>query len=156
MLGKILPFLFLLAGAATGIGGGYLFVPPSGHEALPDETGERENTPAADAEAEFIKMNNQFVVPVTETDRIAALVVLSLSLEAEPGQREAIYEREPKLRDAFLRILFDHANMGGFAGAFTAADRLEPLRAALREAAQAEFGPAIRDVLITEIARQDT
>ena len=47
---------------------------------------------------------------------------------------------EPKLRDVFLQVLFDHANMGGFRGAFTRSDVLEPLRTALREAAQKHLG----------------
>ena len=80
------------------------------------------------ARPEYVKLNNQFVVPVVEDGRVAAMVVLSLSLEVEAGNTEAVYQREPKLRDAFLQVLFDHANVGGFCGSFT--DGVEPGRAA--------------------------
>ena len=100
-------------------------------------------------------MNNQFVVPVVSGDRVQALVVLSLSLEVPAGQKDAIYAREPKLRDSFLQVMFDHANVGGFDGAFTNANNLDVLRSALREVAQKDMGDQISDVLIIEIARQD-
>ena len=103
----------------------------------------------------YVKLNNQFVVPVVERDELSALVVMSLSLEAVEGMSDRIYALEPKLRDALLQVLFDHANMGGFRGAFTRSDVMIPLRTALREAAQRELGPDIVDVLIMEISRQD-
>jgi hypothetical protein len=83
------------------------------------------------------------------------MVVISLSLEAKAGMSNQVYSMEPKLRDAFLQVLFDHANMGGFEGAFTRSDLLMPLRTALREAARRELGKGITDVLIMEIARQN-
>lgn len=104
---------------------------------------------------DYVKMNNQFVVPVVAAQRVEALVVISLSIEAEPALRDQIYAREPKVRDAFLQVLFDHSNMGGFQGAFTRASNLEILRTALTDVAKAEFGPGIRSVLIVDIARQD-
>ena len=113
------------------------------------EDGEDPNAP------EFIKLNNQFVVPVVAAGRVEALVVLTLSLETALGLREAIYNREPKLRDAFLQVLFDHSNMGGFQGAFTRSNNLDVLRRALLEVAQREFGPNVFNVLIVDIARQD-
>ncbi len=84
------------------------------------------------------------------------MVVLSLSLEVSAGNAEAVYAREPRLRDAFLQALFDHANTGGFRGAFTDGSNLVILRRALKEKATALLGGMVRDVLITEIARQDT
>lgn len=58
-----------------------------------------------DGAPEYVKMNNQFVVPVVEGGRVAAMVVLSLSLEVDAGNTEAVYQREPKLRDVFLQAL---------------------------------------------------
>ena len=66
-----------------------------------------------------------------------------------------VYEREPKLRDAFLRVMFDHANAGGFDGAFTNSNQMDVLRRALREVAQKTIGPTASDVLILDIVRQD-
>lgn len=104
---------------------------------------------------EYVKMNNQFVVPVVDEGRVAAMVVLSLSLEVEAGNTEAVYQREPKLRDAFLQVLFDHANVGGFSGSFTDGSNLVVLRTSLKEAASLVLGTMVSDILITDIARQD-
>ena len=104
---------------------------------------------------EYVKMNNQFVVPVVEEGRVTAMVVLSLSLEVTTGSTEAIYAREPRLRDAFLQVLFDHANVGGFSGSFTDGANLVVLRNSLKESAILTMGTVVTDVLITDIARQD-
>ena len=82
-------------------------------------------------------------------------MVLSLSLETVPGLTETVFAHEPKLRDLFLQVMFDHANMGGFQGAFTQSSNLETLRRALREVAQAQLGPDVTNVLIVDIVRQD-
>ncbi len=105
---------------------------------------------------EFVKLNNQFVVPVVREGLVRSLVVLSISLEVAPGTRETVFATEPKLRDAFLRVLFDHATAGGFDGAFTSPTNLRTLRMSLSEAAHAVLGSRVSDVLITEMVRQDT
>lgn len=157
---KLLPLILLLVGIGAGVGAGVFLRPepePIPHTDDPVETAD--STVAEDAESdvehEYVKMNNQFVVPVVKEDSVQALVVMSLSVEVPAGQKDAIYSREPKLRDSFLQVLFDHANVGGFDGAFTNANNLAVLRAALREAAQKDMGDQITDVLIVEIARQD-
>ncbi|PCH74978.1 MAG: flagellar basal body-associated protein FliL [Rhodobacteraceae bacterium] len=162
MIAKIVPLIFLLAGIGGGIGTAMFLSPPvdqqSGMETAPPEKPEgSDHETATDSGTEFVKMSNQFVIPVVENNSIAALVVISLSLETRPGISEEIYNREPKLRDAFLRTLFEHANMGGFKGAFfTRTETLDLLRTALREVAQEEMGPDILNVLIMDIIRQDT
>ncbi len=80
---------------------------------------ESDPSAATRSEVEYVKLNNQFVVLVMEGAEIQSLVILSLSVEVAAGQAELVYAREPKLRDTFLRVLFDHANMGGFDGPFT-------------------------------------
>ncbi len=104
---------------------------------------------------DYVKLSNQFVVPVVEDGRVSAMVILSLSLEVAPGTTEAVYAREPRLRDTFLQVLFDHANAGGFRGAFTDGANLILLRRALREAGTAVLGEDLREVLISDIVRQD-
>jgi hypothetical protein len=83
-------------------------------------------------------------------------VILSLSLEIAQGNRERVYEMEPKLRDGFLSVLFNHANAGGFRGAFTQSGNLEALRRALLESAHKALGPEVSDILIADIVRQDS
>lgn len=100
-------------------------------------------------------MNNQFVIPVLKDGNMAALVVLSISLEVTPGGKEATFQREPKLRDAFNQVLFDHANSGGFDGVFTNSNKMVVLRDSLYEVAQKVAGPVVQDILINNIVRQD-
>lgn len=172
--------LLALAGLGGGVGAG-LFLRPAaeaGDHAAADEAGHAAEPPAtedahgdsaakkghgsvdpsdhAEGGPEYVKMNNQFVVPVVEDGRVDALVVLSLSLEVASGNTEAVYLREPKLRDAFLQVMFDHANVGGFSGSFTDGSNLIVLRTSLKEAAAMILGTTVRDVLITDIARQDS
>ncbi len=166
MLAKLLPIILLLVGTGGGIGAGLFLMPtPDAHSQDADHASDDgdpvpmmdDHGNEIDPEAtEFLKMGNQFVIPVVQKDVISSLVVVSLSLETKVGANEEIYAREPKLRDAFLRVLFDHANMGGFHGAFTNAETLDLLRAALRRVAQKELGDDIVDVLIVDILRQDS
>lgn len=163
MLRKLLPVILAIVGLGGGVGAGLFLRPPPSPEdqATADhkaEVAEAEGETEAPEEGgpEYVKMNNQFVVPVVERGRVAAMVVLSLSLEVDAGSTEAVYQREPKLRDVFLQVLFDHANVGGFSGSFTDGSNLITLRTSLKEAAGTILGPAVRDVLITDIARQDS
>ncbi|MDE4172948.1 flagellar basal body-associated FliL family protein [Phaeobacter sp. PT47_59] len=160
MLSKLLPVILLIVGVGAGIGAGIVLAPApepemaaahDGPKAEPEES-DPENQPA---EHEFIKLPNQFIVPVVERDALTSMVVVTLSLETKAGMAEKIRMYEPKLRDVFLQVLFDHANMGGFRGAFTRSDVMNPLRTALREAAQQQLGKDVYDVLIMDITRQD-
>ena len=172
---RLLPLFLALLGLLAGGGAGFLLRPPAEEPApIPpcgdvtaaaDESaagqadGAEAEGAATDPEAppthEYVKLNNQFVVPVVEEGQVAALVVLSISLEVTPGMTEQVYAREPRLRDGFLRVLFDHANAGGFGGAFTQSNNMEILRGALLEVARKSLGAAVSDVLIIDIVRQD-
>jgi hypothetical protein len=165
--------LFLRPGSADGMpGDGAHAAAGDGHaaEAAAPEDGHGETEAAghgAEAAAEgdghgetstepdYVRLNNQFIVPVLEEGRVSATVVLSLSLEVPPGGTEAVYAREPRLRDAFLQVLFDHANAGGFRGVFTDGANLVVLRGALKEAARKVMGDDVTDVLISDLVRQD-
>jgi hypothetical protein len=164
----ILPLILLLVGVGGGIGAGLMLTAApeddlmvenacgDGH-AIAEDTQETNPSfrPVALEEREYARMNNQFVVPVVMNERVAALVVMSLSIEVETGGQEAVFSHEPKLRDAFLQVMFDHANMGGFNGAFTASSNMRLLREALKDAADRTMEGHISDVLIVEIVRQD-
>lgn len=166
-MGKILPIIFALIGVGAGIGAGVMLksehkedvvdcVPRNDDSqhitklAVPDEHGDSE-----EATTEFVKMHNQFVIPVVDDGKMAALVVLSISIEVMPGGKEATFQREPKLRDAFNQVLFDHANSGGFDGVFTNSNKMVTLKNSLFEIARKVAGPVVKDVLIAELVRQD-
>ncbi len=167
-MGKILPILLALIGLGGGIGAG-IMLRPDPHVVEINPCGEGDATKVADAvdetgaasaeegapTSDFVKMNNQFVIPVVAKGQVKSLVVLSLSLEIALGGSEEFYKKEPKLRDAFLQVLFDHANLGGFDGVFTESTKLSGLRVALEEVAGKILNADVRDVLVTDIVRQD-
>lgn len=180
MLKIILPVVLAVIGLAGGGAAGYfLRPPPPPPEEVATEAGaEGEAAPAkpappkaapekaAEGEAaegeeaaptiEYVKLNNQFVIPVIKKGAVASLVVLSLSLEVTVGSTEKVYAAEPKLRDVLLQVLFDHANAGGFEGSFTDTANMTDLRRALTEASQSVLGDLVLNVLISDIARQDS
>ena len=157
-MAKLLPLILLIIGVAAGGGAGMVLKKPPEEcveESCPDEDVAAEDEGAEAEEPNYVRMKNQFVVPVVKNDRVQSLVVLDISLETEPGSEDLIYTREPKLRDGFLRVLFDHAHIGGFDGTFTESGRLSLLRVALLEAAQSVIGASVSDILITDIVRQE-
>ncbi|WP_372612832.1 flagellar basal body-associated protein FliL [Aquicoccus sp.] len=161
MLKTLIPLLLLMIGTGAGIGGGLYMrpVPPTDPPAedTADAPPERKvgHEDGAGPEQDYIKLNNQFIVPLVEGERVTSLVVLTLGVEIPSGQRERLYMMEPKVRDVFLQELFAHANRGGFRGAFTSAGNLGNLRNSLREAARNALGDLITDILIVDIVRQD-
>lgn len=165
-MGKLLPIICLMAGLAAGVGAGVILAPAGEVEKAEDKVdakadqGKQKNSKSGkddnEKTQEYLKLTKQFVVPVVAEDEISALVTMSLSLEVSPGIEDVFYEIEPKLRDRFLQVLFDHANSGGFNGAFTRSDNLTALRKALLEVAQKDLGQDVSQVLIMSVSRQDT
>jgi flagellar basal body-associated protein FliL len=165
---KLFPILFLLLGSGAGVAAG-IYLRPSEPEPEPSAVTEpdaeaevADTQPLHDAHQassdgkEYVKLSNQFVVPLVKDNRVSAMVVMTLSVEVSDGQAQIVYDKEPKLRDTILKVLFDHASIGGFDGDFTNVTTLENLRIKLRNASmQALGGDVVSDVLIFEIARQD-
>lgn len=160
----VLPILLAIVGLGIGSGAGFFLRP------APDPAAETEDAPEAHASGtpehinpedpttipEYVKMSNQFVIPVLRDGHVTAMVILALSLEVAHGTSDQVYAREPKLRDALLQVLFDHANAGGFDGDFTDGANMLPLRKALFEASVKTIGDNVKDILISDIARQDS
>jgi hypothetical protein len=129
------------------------------------ETGHAAEPPASEGEAapeggpagpEYVALQRQMIVPIVSEDQVISLVVMSLSIEVKAGYSNDVYNREPKLRDAFLQVLFRHANTGGFTGDFTSGEKMADLRRALNSAAAQVLGPVALQVLVTDILRQAT
>ena len=164
-MGKLIPIIMIILGVSAGAGAGLMLRPepeehdtalgPCGDVSAQAHTEASETTTEEPSTLEYVKLNNQFVVPVVTANRVNALVVISLSVEVSEGRKEEIYAREPKLRDAFLQVFFDHANNGGFKGTFTNSNNMDILRRALLETAHDITADLISDVLIMDIARQD-
>ncbi len=172
---KLLPIILLLLGAGGGVGAGLFLRPPAPEpeemvacaaETCPEEAPAVEAPAEGDASVaegeafsggpEYVALQRQMIVPIVNDDQVISLVVLSLSVEVQAGYANDVYDREPKLRDAFLQVLFRHANTGGFNGAFTSGEKMNDLRKALNGAAQQVLGAVAIQVLVTDILRQET
>ncbi len=173
----LLPILFVVIGLGAGVGAGMMLKPDPMADCKAMEMGEL----ALDAEAaaaceelraeakkmaeaakkdaavptSFASLKRQFVVPILKGEQVTALVVASLAIEVVEGSEEIVFDREPKLRDAFLEVLFVHAHSGGFDGEFTSPSAIGDLKGRLYETAEPIVGDVLRDVLLTEIVRQD-
>lgn len=168
MLKLVLFVVLALVAAGVGIGAGQYLHQKSASStpaAVEDPTVATKNAgeaplsnsaPNTAVETEFARLSNQFVVPVIKEERVNALVALTISLEVPLGRRDAVLAQEPKIQDAFLQVLFSHANSGGFLGSFTEAETVLTLRRALLEKGQSVLGADVVDVLITAMARQDS
>ena len=170
-MGKLIPLVLLILGSGAGYGAGLMVAPApttgnacaDGNACGPDvDTADDDAAQVpgdgrsdADGNKEFFALSSQFVIPVLERGKARALVVMALSLEVAEGSTSAVYALEPRLRDGMLQVLFDHANSGGFDGRYTETRRLDALRRALLESARSVAGKPVRDVLITELVRQE-
>ncbi|MEM9642033.1 MAG: flagellar basal body-associated FliL family protein [Pseudomonadota bacterium] len=161
-MGKILPLVLVLVGLSGGVGAGYLLKPVPEVCAADDtvcleKEAEAKETAESEAEVatEYAELNRQFIIPLLRGERVASLVVASLAVEVTEGETASVYDKEPKIRDAFLQIMFVHAHSGGFDGDFTSARSMKDLKTRLVEAAEPILGKVLKDVLITEIVRQD-
>ncbi|MCC5988429.1 MAG: flagellar basal body-associated protein FliL [Pararhodobacter sp.] len=163
----LIPLVLVLFGLAAGAGAGW-FMRASATADARDASGAAEGT-AADSAAGFaaassrpagggtesLQLSNQFMVPLVEEERVRAVVVIGLALEMAAGHGVTLSRHEARLRAGFLQALFDHANMGGFEGVFTSGETLLTLRRRLRDIAREELGDSLRDVLITDLMRQE-
>ena len=169
---KILVFLLAPLGLVGGLAAGHFAAPASIEEEPPVEAVEdahpqgdqehaqptpapRKHAPKPEGESDYAKLDKHFVVPIVEEESVASLVVVTLAIEVNKGATELVYLHEPKLRDEFLSVLFNHGRSGAFHGAFTERRNLDDLRASLNEAASYVLGDAARQVLLTSIVKQD-
>ncbi len=154
---KLIVPLIVFVAAAGGVAGGLAFKPKKEPcaEGDPCAEAEKEPAPAPEGASGYAELNRQFVIPILDQERVVALVVSSLAVEVAEGATETVFEREPKLRDAFLEVFFVHAHGGGFDGEFTSSRAIQELKDKLREAALPIMGAELRNVLITEIVRQE-
>lgn len=173
MIKKLFPIVLILIFGAAGIAAGLMLKPkpkethgemgPCGDDPnadkgkIADTAHVKDDSPKRpqDVSFDYVKLNNQFIVPVIKGDLVSSVAIVALSLEVKMGTKEQVYLVEPKLRDVFLQALFDHASLGGFDGAFATTENLIRMRRSLKERAVAVLGDIVNDVLVTDIARQD-
>ena len=109
----------------------------------------------AGADRDYVKIGRQIIIPVVNHGETQALMLFDLAIDVPRGMTERTYEAEPRLRDAFLRELFEMSYTGAFSSTYTDERVVEELRGKLRAAARRLLGDAVDDVLILDIMRQE-
>jgi flagellar protein FliL len=151
----ILPIVLGLVGLTGGAGAGWMLRPaPPPVEAEPLAEAPAFVPPPSGLET--LQLPNHFVVPVLGEGSVRSMMIMNLALELTPDHGITLARHEARMRSIFLQALFDHSNLGGFEGVYTSGEALLTLRRTLREAARAELGDVVHDVLITEILRQES
>ena len=171
---KLLPLLIALLGLAAGVGAGLALKPApevAAAECPPPAEGEAAAAPCETdpfapvkpaerkpaAELAYVPMDKPFVVPIFAGEKVTAMVVVSLSVETDTEGAHGVEAVKPRLRDGFLKVMFRHANSGGFDGSFTSGRKMDDLKSALLRTAHEVIPEAtVEEVLITEIARQES
>ena len=152
-MGRLLPILLVFLGVGVGLAAGVFLRPGAGEDERVSVAAEARQM-SQDADIGVHELDGQFVVPLVGDDGIGGIVLLHLALEIDQARGPSVAEQAPRLRSAFLQVLFDHANAGGFNGAFTSSVNLGNLRRALLESARKTLGgDVVSGVLITEIIR---
>lgn len=156
-----IPLLLGLLGGGAGVAAA-LFMPEAAkdHTEMPDAHKEV----AHEAEAHdggivaetYVKMPNQFIVPIVHDGAVRGMAVLSLSIGLTKDGEKNFKKKEPKLQGELLQVLFDFANAGAFDGAYTSGDKMQVLRQALLKKAKYVAGKDVGDLIINEILRQDS
>ncbi|WP_422048569.1 flagellar basal body-associated protein FliL [Shimia sp.] len=168
---KLLPIIMLLVGVGAGVGAGLALRPAPEPPAMDAEMADgaehadehdmkkemkkEEKADGPPKGREYVELVDQFIIPVVNDSSVTSLILITLTLEVDSGATERVFQAEPRIRGALLQAMFDHANIGGFNGAFTNSSKLEPLRQTFVEVAQKVYGDEISDVLIVQITRQD-
>ncbi|MBF5079339.1 hypothetical protein F1642_09785 [Paracoccus sp. NBH48] len=105
-------------------------------------------------EAAYFQFPTQFFVPLMRQGDLRDVMILTVTLQTDGANLQALSKKEHILRDALLRQLMIHANTGGFDGNFTADRNLVTLREGLLQAAKTATDAPVTAVLIEDIARQ--
>ena len=150
----ILPLIVIILGVAAGVGAGIFLRPAAvaGHAAAEAEASE-ENGDVT--ERSFVKIGRQTIVPVVNDGETQALMLFELAVDVPATNVDRVHEMEPRLRDAFLRELFQMSYTGAFLENFTENRIIEELRHNLTLAARKYLEDKQAEVLILDVMRQE-
>lgn len=105
-------------------------------------------------DANFMKFSRQFVVPVVSREARNGFMIFDIMIDVDPAILSTSYPLEPRLRDAFLRVLLDHAADGALERALRDADAMDELRGDLLLPARDILGEGANGILITDVGLQ--
>jgi len=116
-----------------------------------------EDTGSQGEPVSYVKVGRQTIIPVLEKGETKALMMFELAIDVASDQNDRALAMEPRLRDAFLRELFQMSYTGAFNDTFTEDRVIDELRRNLVRAAEEHLGKeAVNDVLILDVMRQNT
>lgn len=148
---KIAALLLLVLAIAGGGALGLHFKPP------PDPAAEAQEIVPEDETAApgYVTLARQMIVPVVDGGETRALMLFEIAVDVPEDKRDIVHEREPRLRDAFLRIMFEMSHTGAFLETYTDDRTMGELRGKLLAASRLHLGSGVRDVLILDALRQE-
>ena len=163
---KFISILLILTGICLGAGGGLAYeifranYPEIKNYSklavfVEDHLKSNPERPEEQLEFEVVEFKKPFIVPVIVNGQLQSLISLSLGVEVEPEYSLVLEHMKPKMRDLFLQIMFQHANAGAFSGVYTETERLAALRKNLLQIIEANIEFGVRDLFITDVARQE-
>ena len=162
---KILPIILLIIGITAG-GAAGLVLKPAHNSVVKDEISKQPETadsgePGLPEEGEvpsdrtYVKVGRQTIIPVLDGTETRALMLFELAVDVPASSANIVHEMEPRLKDAFLRELFQMSYTGAFLTNFTDDRVIEELRRNLTRAARKHVGDIAREVLILDMMRQE-
>lgn len=152
---KLLPIILILLGVVGGAAAG-MFLKPAPEGVADAEHAAEEKISEEEAQTRsFVKIGRQTIVPVVEDGQTRALMLFELAVDVPATRVDEVHSMEPRLRDAFLRELFQMSYTGAFLTNFTEERVIEELRRNLTNAARLYLGHKHADVLILDIMRQE-
>lgn len=152
---KILPILIIILGVIGGLGAGVFLKPAPTAEDGASVASHEEVDEGPPAARSFVKIGRQTIVPVVDDGETQALMLFELAVDVPETKVDEVHRMEPRLRDAFLRELFQMSYTGAFLTDFTEERIIEELRRNLTNAARNYLGHKEAEVLILDVMRQE-
>ncbi|RIJ23703.1 hypothetical protein D1224_05430 [Henriciella barbarensis] len=169
----IIAAIFVVLGAGGALfmkgafsAGGNASASADGHEAEGDSHGEAKSgghggsghggksSAGMSGDVEYYKFSREFVVPITEGERVDSLVIINLNLEIDKSVSDQVYGMEPKLRDNVMSTLIRLSNEGNTLGDLTNPENYETIRSMILANLREVLPTGLENVLILDMAKQ--
>ena len=164
----IIAAIFVVLGAGGALfmkgafsSGGNASASADGHEAEGGSHGEAKSgghggksSAGMAGDVEYYKFSREFVVPITEGERVDSLVIINLNLEIDKSVSDQVYGIEPKLRDNIMSTLIRLSNEGNTLGDLTNPENYETIRSMILANLREVLPTGLENVLILDMAKQ--
>lgn len=184
MLDKLIPMLIVVVGAAGGTYGGQMMKAPADTQSTADKYDEAEKkddghgeksshdsdekadkghgsddgykTTKSDKDASYYySFSREFVVPVMQGERVKSLVILNISLEADPSMSSKLFSQDPKLRDNIMTTLVQLSSETTVLENLTEVESYETIRTMVLRNLDDVISSGLHNVLILDVGKQD-